>query len=384
VVVSRLVFRKGIDLLVGVIPLVCARLPHVRFVIGGDGPKRLLLEEMRERHRLQSRVELLGAVPHARVRDVLCRGDLFLNCSLTESFCIAVLEAACTGLHVVSTGVGGLPEVLPARMVTFAEPTAASLAEALCAAVPRAARGEFDKWSFHRELRDESVYNWASVASRTILVYDRVAAAPRASLAERFRRLYSAGRVLGPVAVALAALVHLYWVVLELCAPACDVDVVPFAGPEAWDALAAATTDAEVDAAHAAVDPWAQVGSDHGAAAPVPAPAAGEASAAAALEAAAAQAAGSVAGFAVDGIAAHAPALFAVPLPANSSEELEEGLASLSGSGGAAGLAPAVAAFRAAATAADGTIEATPRRTAHRPSDESDDGGSSGGEDDER
>ena len=32
---------------------------------------------------------------------------MFLNCSLTESFCIAILEAACTGLFVVSTNVGG-------------------------------------------------------------------------------------------------------------------------------------------------------------------------------------------------------------------------------------------------------------------------------------
>lgn len=35
----------------------------VRFVIGGDGPKRVKLEEMREKHSLQDRVEMLGAVP---------------------------------------------------------------------------------------------------------------------------------------------------------------------------------------------------------------------------------------------------------------------------------------------------------------------------------
>ena len=44
-------------------------------------------------------------------RDVLVRGHIFLNCSLTESFCIAILEAACCGLFVVSTRVGGVPEV---------------------------------------------------------------------------------------------------------------------------------------------------------------------------------------------------------------------------------------------------------------------------------
>ena len=62
------------------------------------------------------RVKLLGGVPHDRVRDLLVRGDIFLNCSLTESFCIAVVEAACCGLFVVSTAVGGVPEVLPESM----------------------------------------------------------------------------------------------------------------------------------------------------------------------------------------------------------------------------------------------------------------------------
>jgi phosphatidylinositol glycan class A protein len=68
------------------------------------------LEEMREKHSLQDRVEMLGAVPHSRVRSVLVTGHIFLNSSLTEAFCIAILEAASCGLLTVSTRVGGVPE----------------------------------------------------------------------------------------------------------------------------------------------------------------------------------------------------------------------------------------------------------------------------------
>jgi len=50
-----------------VIPLVCEQFPNVRFIVGGDGPKRLLLDEMRERHALHERVELLGKIPHTEV-----------------------------------------------------------------------------------------------------------------------------------------------------------------------------------------------------------------------------------------------------------------------------------------------------------------------------
>ena len=57
---------------------------------------------------------------------MLVRGHIFLNCSLTESFCIAIVEAACCGLFVVSTRVGGVVEVLPDSMTTFCEPTVVS------------------------------------------------------------------------------------------------------------------------------------------------------------------------------------------------------------------------------------------------------------------
>lgn len=64
--VSRLAYRKGTELLCRVIPLVCAALPEVDFVVGGDGPKRPLLLKVQQAvgaHRL----ELLGGVPHDQV-----------------------------------------------------------------------------------------------------------------------------------------------------------------------------------------------------------------------------------------------------------------------------------------------------------------------------
>lgn len=67
VVVSRLVYRKGVDLLAGVISKM-SNMKNIRFIIGGDGPKRTLLEEVREKHNIQDRVTLLGALEHSRVK----------------------------------------------------------------------------------------------------------------------------------------------------------------------------------------------------------------------------------------------------------------------------------------------------------------------------
>ncbi|KAI9989009.1 hypothetical protein PInf_022730 [Phytophthora infestans] len=222
VIISRLVYRKGIDLVARAIPLVCAQDARVRFLIGGDGAKRLMLEEMREKYRLHDRVTLCGAVPHAQVRNVLCQGHIFLNSSLTESFCIAILEAAACGLFVVSTRVGGVPEVLPPDMVQFAaEITPEALAEAVLAAVPRLTG--VDRQEFHD--RVAKMYNWEVVATRTEKVYEKVCALPDSSLLHRLQLYHGIGPVAGMLACVIAAVLHLYVVFLEWWQPADDIEL---------------------------------------------------------------------------------------------------------------------------------------------------------------
>lgn len=136
VVASRLVYRKGIDLLAGVIPRF-KNTPNINFIIVGDGPKRDLLEEIREKTNMQDRVEILGAVEHAEVREVLVRGHIFVNTSLTEAYCMAIVEAASCGLQVVSTSVGGIPEVLPNSLILLTEPDIEAIYSAIWVAIDR-------------------------------------------------------------------------------------------------------------------------------------------------------------------------------------------------------------------------------------------------------
>ena len=223
VVLSRLVFRKGCDVLVELIPLALARWPHLRFVIGGEGPKRAALEAMAAAlpAALRGSVQLVGEVPRERVAAHLARGALFLNCSLTESFCIAILEAACAGCHVLSTAVGGVPEVLPPHMATLAAaPTAAALLEAMGGALARAAAT--DPAAQHAEAA--ALYTWPGVARRTAELYDAVAAQERPTLARRFHALAGLGPLYGPVAVILAALMHLMVLALAWLAPEAGIE----------------------------------------------------------------------------------------------------------------------------------------------------------------
>uniref|UniRef100_T1JLR4 phosphatidylinositol N-acetylglucosaminyltransferase n=1 Tax=Strigamia maritima TaxID=126957 RepID=T1JLR4_STRMM len=193
IVLSRLVYRKGTDLLVELIPKICEKYPKLNFIIGGNGPKRIALEEMVERHELYQNVTLLGAVRHQDVRRVLNKGQIFLNTSLTEAYCMAIVEAACCGLQVVTTDVGGIPEVLPSswneepgRLAWLAKPNVDDLMCVLEEAIFDFERGRVVS---SREAHNwvEDVYNWENVTCLTQTVYDGVIFKRSCTLAERLR-----------------------------------------------------------------------------------------------------------------------------------------------------------------------------------------------------
>lgn len=55
---------------------------YASILSGGEGPKRIVLEEMRESHDLHDKVQLLGAINHRDVRDV---GDMnYCNSEVTH------------------------------------------------------------------------------------------------------------------------------------------------------------------------------------------------------------------------------------------------------------------------------------------------------------
>lgn len=221
VLISRLVYRKGMELVVDVIPEICKRFPLVNFIIGGDGPKRLALEEMREKYQLHERVELLGSINHQDVKKVLNRGHIFLNCSLTEAFCIAILEAVSCGLYTVSTRVGGVPEVLPESMISFAEPVSTDIIEVLSEAIINL-KTNFRPFEAHSKVR--LMYNWHDVAQRTEVVYKRALSTPRSSILTRLGRFYECGPWAGKIFCAFVVVDYLWWRFLEWLVPRNTID----------------------------------------------------------------------------------------------------------------------------------------------------------------
>jgi phosphatidylinositol glycan class A protein len=167
--ISRQTFRKGTDLLIEIIPELCRMYPNVKFLIGGDGNKKILLDKMVDCFDLKERVILFGSLPHHKVREVMLQGHIYLNTSLTEAFCIAILEAASTGLYVVATDVGGVGEVLPESMITLVAAEKSSIINGIIDAFEKYEKIKNETKKFHNRLKN--TYNWDKVAVKTVFIY---------------------------------------------------------------------------------------------------------------------------------------------------------------------------------------------------------------------
>lgn len=80
-----------------------------KFLLIGDGPERSNMEDLCRRLDLCDDIRFLGKVNS--VEDILSISDVFILPSQTESFGLAALEAMACQCPVISTNVGGLPEV---------------------------------------------------------------------------------------------------------------------------------------------------------------------------------------------------------------------------------------------------------------------------------
>jgi glycosyltransferase involved in cell wall biosynthesis len=96
-----------------VLEALVARHPRVRFVLAGGGPEEAEIRRAVAEARLDDRVQMLGAVPHAHIRRLYAAADVFMMPSYTEGFPRVLLEAMATCVPLASTDVGGVREILP-------------------------------------------------------------------------------------------------------------------------------------------------------------------------------------------------------------------------------------------------------------------------------
>ena len=116
--VGRLIEVKGLHVLTQAADQILASRPNAHIAIAGYGPLRQQIEQIIARSATKDRVHLAGTLDRREVAQFLAESDLFVNPGVVdargraEGLGITTLEAMASGLPVVGSRVGGIPETI--------------------------------------------------------------------------------------------------------------------------------------------------------------------------------------------------------------------------------------------------------------------------------
>lgn len=174
---GRLVFEKGVDVLLYALSYLHRVRPNVHAIIAGKGPIQGELEQLAYQLGIGHRVHFVGHID-AQLRDkLLAISDVAVFPSRYEPFGIVALEAMASHVPVIAGGVGGLAEIISHGEDGFLihPGDAGALSADLLTLLD-------DKKRAHRmaQAAAEKVqrkYSWDSVAEQTESLYNEVLAA---------------------------------------------------------------------------------------------------------------------------------------------------------------------------------------------------------------
>jgi len=119
-IIARLAGVKDHATLLSAFQIVNRKLPETELLIIGDGPTRNSLQSIADSQQLKDKVFFLGT--RRDTPELMAQMDVFVLSSLSEGMSIALLEAMAAGLPVVTTNVGGNPEIVKDNETGFLVP----------------------------------------------------------------------------------------------------------------------------------------------------------------------------------------------------------------------------------------------------------------------
>ncbi|NNF14667.1 MAG: glycosyltransferase family 4 protein [Gemmatimonadetes bacterium] len=144
--------------------------PH-HLVIAGrtDKPAAVELRRLIDSEGLADRVHLVGFLDLATLASCLDGAELQVHPSLSEGFCLSVLEGMCAGLPIIGSAIPGIVTVLGDAGLTLADPfDDRALADAILRWIedPKEARRAGE-----RARAASDAFTWERTAQRTLAVY---------------------------------------------------------------------------------------------------------------------------------------------------------------------------------------------------------------------
>jgi glycosyltransferase involved in cell wall biosynthesis len=134
--------HKGQDILLNAMPKVLSVIPEVRLVMAGSGDDLGKLKELARNLDIEKNVEFKGSIDQFTKNLYMKNCDVLCTSPRTEPFGIVYLEAMAYGRPIVTTKVGGVPEVVGDCAVLVPPGNPDLLAEALVEILKNKERAE--------------------------------------------------------------------------------------------------------------------------------------------------------------------------------------------------------------------------------------------------
>jgi glycosyltransferase involved in cell wall biosynthesis len=168
---GRVVYQKGVDILIDAIPYVLKHVPTAMFVIAGDGEMRWDLEHATKIRGLDHNIRWLGKVPREPLRVFVKSCDAVCVPSRNEPFGIVILEAWSAAKPVVATVIGGPGEFVAHDRTGFSiYPNSDSVAWGIGHIF---ANFDHARWMGKNGRREvEKRFTWDVIARQTVEMYE--------------------------------------------------------------------------------------------------------------------------------------------------------------------------------------------------------------------
>jgi glycosyltransferase involved in cell wall biosynthesis len=172
--VGRLYARKGLFTLIESMPQVVKRFSNAKFIISGKGQSSEMqkLNAHAEKLGVKDNIIFTGYYPDKKLAKLYQAADVFAFSTYYEHHPFAILEALATGLPVVTTNVGGIPETIEDGKNGFlVEPFhPKQLADRILYLLEHPA--EASEMGFEARKTVEERFDWRIVVKKVIKVYD--------------------------------------------------------------------------------------------------------------------------------------------------------------------------------------------------------------------
>jgi glycosyltransferase involved in cell wall biosynthesis len=172
--VGRLVYEKGVHVLVGAIPKVLEQMANVKFIIVGEGGMKETLVEEAEYFGVADKVLFTGFVDRKTLISLYRCADVVVIPSLYEPFGITALEAMAAKTPVIASDTGGLKEIIQHEQtgIKAIPDNSDSIAWGILRVLKNTDLGDRIRKNAYQKLLND--YNWSRIAEETARIYQKL------------------------------------------------------------------------------------------------------------------------------------------------------------------------------------------------------------------